>query len=496
MPKFNIMKKIIFIPLLLLSSLFSFSNTIEIRNESISYSYDEFIALNGDDVHIYSSDIVINVENGMDGDFTKFQSIKLFSNSTLIINNYSSNDLYFNTIRSNYGEINIELNNTILNANIFYLNGDHNNNNLDRTSIATINGDCNIIQILVEDRSQLNIYGNLNMIETNSFTPKFKIENDGQFALDENLNVVGNIILEKDHNTYGSFCINGQIIFNNGYGEVSETSGDEILLYLLNENDDDNDGEIYIDYAFNTSTIKYNSNNGVVYVTIDPNLLVSSYDSNSNPIAYWIDISLRREYLKSLFNITFNMANCDEILPVELTYFNGSIINDKVKLEWETASEINSSHFEVEKSIDNVNWSTVGTVESAGNSNVSIQYNFEDNVGNGIYYYRLKQIDLDGAYELFGPITINSDGDGESNIVLYPNPVSSGNDLYAVLSSIHTDVEVKVMNVSGLLVYSDNIIMDSPNKLFKISDLNLNKGLYFIIFKYGSKESRKKVLIY
>ena len=124
----------------------------------------------------------------------------------------------------------------------------------------------------------------------------------------------------------------------------------------------------------------------------------------------------------------------------------------------------------------------------------SIQYDFNDDISGGIYYYRLKQVDLDGAHEFFGPIAI-ANGSTESNIDVFPNPVKNGNGLYVSLSSIYENVYIEIVNISGVKVYESDIIMDSPNKLHKISDLNLNVGLYIITFKYGSEQYRSKFII-
>lgn len=96
-------------------------------------------------------------------------------------------------------------------------------------------------------------------------------------------------------------------------------------------------------------------------------------------------------------------------LPVELVNFSGELQGDKVKLMWQTASESNSSHFEVERSDDVKEWKTIGSVGSAGDSQSLIDYNFFDHEigGSQILYYRLKQVDQDGQFEYSNIIPIN-----------------------------------------------------------------------------------------
>ena len=96
-------------------------------------------------------------------------------------------------------------------------------------------------------------------------------------------------------------------------------------------------------------------------------------------------------------------------LPIELLSFEGKKQVNSNMLYWSTASEHNSSHFIIEKSVDGFKWSDIGQVLSAGNSTQKIEYSLEDmDVSQVINYYRLHQYDIDGVDEVFGPIAINN----------------------------------------------------------------------------------------
>lgn len=96
-------------------------------------------------------------------------------------------------------------------------------------------------------------------------------------------------------------------------------------------------------------------------------------------------------------------------LPVELIDFNGESKNNEVYLNWRTASESGSSHFEIQRSHDTKDWEKIGSVQSSGDSQSLINYYFWDrNVPNwDIIYYQLKQIDLNGDFEYSKTIAIN-----------------------------------------------------------------------------------------
>jgi hypothetical protein len=94
-------------------------------------------------------------------------------------------------------------------------------------------------------------------------------------------------------------------------------------------------------------------------------------------------------------------------LPVELLYFKGTAYPLFNMLQWATASEHSSSHFDLQRSPDGEIWSTVATRAAAGNSTENINYSWIDYTERApLYYYQLIQHDIDGQYETYGPIAI------------------------------------------------------------------------------------------
>ena len=91
------------------------------------------------------------------------------------------------------------------------------------------------------------------------------------------------------------------------------------------------------------------------------------------------------------------------VLPIELVDFTAYRQSGQVVLEWSTASESNSSHFEVERSADGLFFETIGSLPAAGESAATIAYRTEDRAPlQGVNYYRLKLVDLDGSFEHSG----------------------------------------------------------------------------------------------
>lgn len=111
-------------------------------------------------------------------------------------------------------------------------------------------------------------------------------------------------------------------------------------------------------------------------------------------------------------------------LPVTLISFNARAVENNALIEWQTTSEDNASHFEIERSLDARVFQKIGTVDAAGNSNALQKYNFTDrafgNQGQTVYY-RLRSVDLDGTFSLTRAVSLQPRGAGRFAGV-YPNP--------------------------------------------------------------------------
>jgi predicted outer membrane repeat protein len=121
------------------------------------------------------------------------------------------------------------------------------------------------------------------------------------------------------------------------------------------------------------------------------------------------------------------------VLPVELLFFTAKHIPPSggteggggVRLDWATASEQNNRGFEVQRSTDGHNWSVLGFVAGAGTSMEEQRYEFDDaNPLRDVNYYRLRQVDFDGAEEYSEVVSVTGSTDWQSVLRVYPNPAS------------------------------------------------------------------------
>jgi len=93
-------------------------------------------------------------------------------------------------------------------------------------------------------------------------------------------------------------------------------------------------------------------------------------------------------------------------LPVKFLGFNVIRDNKDVVLQWATAEEVNADRYEIERSTDATSWSKIASVQAAGSTNATTTYSYTDrNALASIYYYRIKQVDVDGRF-MYTPVKL------------------------------------------------------------------------------------------
>ena len=176
-------------------------------------------------------------------------------------------------------------------------------------------------------------------------------------------------------------------------------------------------------------------------------------------------------------------------LPVEMVSFKGAFSNGIVNLNWVTASEINNQYFEVQRSIDGINWSWVGVVAGSGNTVNLTQYSFVDKYPlQGLTYYRLKQVDIDGNYHLSKIIkVINTHNQVVYNIK--PNP-SKG--IFEIVGNVNSPEKIVLLNSVGAKVSFNYVIKESS---ISINAETLQAGVYTLLIPTVEGYQSKKIVI-
>jgi hypothetical protein len=186
-------------------------------------------------------------------------------------------------------------------------------------------------------------------------------------------------------------------------------------------------------------------------------------------------------------------------LPVTFGGFSAKIASSGIDLNWQTLTEMNNQRFEVERSTDALKFTAVGTVLSKavnGNHQGQLNYQFTDaNPTEGVNYYRIRQIDKDGASAFTKVVKIAYQATPENSIIrnYYPNPASDR--LFIQLGAGIREVEtVRFTDASGKILGTQKPAV-SPDGVLNVSTRNLRSGLNFatVILPDG-KQTTIKVL--
>ena len=170
------------------------------------------------------------------------------------------------------------------------------------------------------------------------------------------------------------------------------------------------------------------------------------------------------------------------IVPVELVSFDAAISSGKVVLNWKTATEVNNAGFEIERSENNSNFTKIGYVNGSGTTTEINEYSFTDNSLEqiGKYYYRLKQIDLDGSFEYSNTVSVNfSDIPVVYNLFQnYPNPFNPQTTIKISLP-FESEVKLIVYNSIGQEVATlINNVMEAGYHELLWNGISVASGVY------------------
>ena len=169
-------------------------------------------------------------------------------------------------------------------------------------------------------------------------------------------------------------------------------------------------------------------------------------------------------------------------LPVELLYFYAEKEGKNVRLDWQTATELNNSHFEIEWSTNGIEFTKIGQVQGAGTTNDITFYDFlHTSPAQGLNYYRLKQVDFDEKYEYTDILSVNYElGIKNYELNIFPNPAAN----FITIDGMQEGKIIQIFNVNGQLVktFYQNVSTQQTD----ISDLS--SGTYFVKMKSQVKK--------
>lgn len=187
----------------------------------------------------------------------------------------------------------------------------------------------------------------------------------------------------------------------------------------------------------------------------------------------------------------------DPLIPVELESFAASVNETEVTLNWITATETNNRGFELERKSSNSNFELVAFIAGKGNASEKNYYSFNDNLSlGGKYWYRLKQIDLDGSFTYSNEVSVDINQPVEYSLQQnYPNPF---NPVTTINYSLPMEglVRITIYNSLGEKVAQlVNEIKIAGHHSVQFDASKHSSGLYFYKLESAEFSSVKKMTI-
>jgi parallel beta-helix repeat protein len=411
-------------------------------------------------------------------------NLKVNSGATLTLNNTLSvaGDIENNGTITGSGTI------TLNGAASQQISGDFIGMSVNNASGITLGDHSNIDGVLNLSNGQINI-GNydLTLSSTSSIT--------GTFSTSNMIVAEGTGILKKEFSGTGSFTFPvGEITGAAEYtpATLNFTSGTFTSAWAgINVFD--------IKHPDNSSTTDYitrywsMSQNGISGFTCDISFTYTDADvegteSNIFSMKYngsWLKLNAANTVSNLLSGTVTSFSDAtggeEGSLPIELILFTAKYTDKGILIEWATASEINNDYVDIQRSEDAVSFHDLHRIIGIGNTNIVNNYSFLDSdISKSTKYYRLKQVDYDGAVSYSDIISVQANslvGLNGDLFKFYPNPAKEN----LVFSNKYKgSIQVDVINVFGQNVLSKSINNQSDNAVYTFNISFLENGTYIV----------------
>jgi hypothetical protein len=183
----------------------------------------------------------------------------------------------------------------------------------------------------------------------------------------------------------------------------------------------------------------------------------------------------------------FAIGESSTLLPAMLVDFSAKAESQTAVLQWTTSSEMNNSHFDVQKSEDGHIWKTIGRVEGSGTSYEKREYGFIDDNPYDLTFYRLLQVDKDGKQNYSGVrlVQMYKELIKKQLVSIYPNPSNGALFIEPILLE---PLFISIYDINGKLLYKESV-----SQVFHIQ--NLASGVYVIEVNSGNLVERVRFLV-
>jgi len=207
-------------------------------------------------------------------------------------------------------------------------------------------------------------------------------------------------------------------------------------------------------------------------------------------------IYIATSHSESSWRVVLGNVVINGIVPLAVTLhdFNANCESNGTEVSWSTSSEQNASHFDLQRSIDGEQWNKVATIPAAGNSTSLQNYTYTDPVRyiSSTSYYRLRQVDFDGAEEIHRTIAVDCDAT-ENSLIVFPNPSAGEFTVEVNSTGILEDGFIGVYDLSGKQLLRQEINTKKGTNVVYFTENNLASGTYLVVVESETKNAFKPV---
>ena len=317
-----------------------------------------------------------------------------------------------------------------------------------------------------------------NSIQNNPFGISFDLVNISGSSTNITTNTNDSLI-------HGSFGNVSQVLWSNGTTMTINTTANSSVKVAVYKSGASNTGTTNVMVAYARyglgKVVAFGDSSPFDDGTGDPN------DALYN--GYYVDAS--GDHQRIIMNATIWLATTT-VLPVNLLSFDCSLENNSVSVKWQTANEINTSYFEIEKSKDLKEFKANNKTYANGKNNLVQNYSFTDflnaqDVLNNKLFYRLKIIDADGRFSYSNVKAVSLINKNVLFSTIYPNP--NKGDFFIDDKNMN---RIVISDYLGRMIFSKNI---QANEMIHLS--SLQKGIYFVrLFQQNQFIKTEKNVVY
>lgn len=226
----------------------------------------------------------------------------------------------------------------------------------------------------------------------------------------------------------------------------------------------------------------------LVSATVDPTQGTVSIDPTTGDITFTPEPGFVGDAIIT-YTITDGVSSANgvmtitvtTVLPISLLNANASSDCKSVKITWTTGVEENTNHYIIERSTNGVDFEEIGSVLAAGYSSIAQFYNYTDNyITTSMTYYRIVEVDNANNKKVVKLMSVQGGCANNTDITeLYPNP-TTGILNYTIISDVQKELNVEVVDITGRILYSENIYVNTGLNSFRLDASNLASSVYFI----------------